>query len=114
MLNLFPPQLVSFLEKLLRSRFQVLRTHKLRLYCFIIHFSDVYEGTRMATVTDLSGIRQVIQPLEAYGTLVQRTDEEVCATTFSFLKFASVSMYLFSSPRQMLSVYYINFLVSLT
>ncbi|KAH7665408.1 amino-acid N-acetyltransferase protein [Dioscorea alata] len=47
--------------------------------------SDVYEGTRMATVTDLSGIRQVIQPLEAYGTLVQRTDEELLQTLDSFI-----------------------------
>lgn len=33
----------------------------------------------MARVSDLSGIRQIIQPLEAAGTLVRRTDEEVCA-----------------------------------
>lgn len=31
----------------------------------------------MATVADLSGIRQIIKPLEESGTLVQRTDEEV-------------------------------------
>ncbi|KAJ0961249.1 hypothetical protein J5N97_000795 [Dioscorea zingiberensis] len=47
--------------------------------------SDVYEGTRMARVTDLSGIRQVIQPLEASGTLVQRTDEELLQTLDSFI-----------------------------
>lgn len=41
--------------------------------------SDVYEGTRMARVTDLSGIKQIIQPLEDSGVLVQRTDEEVCS-----------------------------------
>ncbi|KAL6227495.1 hypothetical protein ACLB2K_001452 [Fragaria x ananassa] len=39
--------------------------------------SDVYEGTRMARVSDLSGIRQIIRPLEAAGTLVTRTDEEL-------------------------------------
>ena len=32
----------------------------------------------MATVTDLSGIRQIIEPLEEAGTLIRRTDEEVC------------------------------------
>lgn len=40
-------------------------------------FSDVYEGTRMARVTDLSGIRQIIRPLEEAGILIRRTDEEV-------------------------------------
>ena len=39
--------------------------------------SDLYEGTRMARVTDLSGIRQLILPLEEAGTLVRRTDQEV-------------------------------------
>ncbi|XP_011007859.1 PREDICTED: probable amino-acid acetyltransferase NAGS2, chloroplastic isoform X1 [Populus euphratica] len=39
--------------------------------------SDLYEGTRMARATDLAGIRQIIQPLEESGTLVQRTDEEL-------------------------------------
>ncbi|KAF9678141.1 hypothetical protein SADUNF_Sadunf07G0004100 [Salix dunnii] len=39
--------------------------------------SDLYEGTRMARVTDLAGIRQIIQPLEESGTLVRRTDEEL-------------------------------------
>lgn len=40
-------------------------------------FSDLYEGTRMARESDLSGIRQIILPLEASGTLVPRSDEEV-------------------------------------
>lgn len=31
----------------------------------------------MARVSDLSGIRQIILPLEASGTLVPRSDEEV-------------------------------------
>lgn len=33
----------------------------------------------MARVSDLSRIRQIIRPLEAAGTLVTRTDEEVHA-----------------------------------
>ncbi|XP_022962975.1 probable amino-acid acetyltransferase NAGS2, chloroplastic isoform X1 [Cucurbita moschata] len=39
--------------------------------------SDLYEGTRMARVSDVRGIRQIIQPLEMAGTLVRRTDEEL-------------------------------------
>lgn len=31
----------------------------------------------MAQVADLSGIKQLIQPLEASGVLVKRTDDEV-------------------------------------
>lgn len=31
----------------------------------------------MAKVTDLSGIRQLLLPLEESGTLIRRTDEEV-------------------------------------
>lgn len=45
--------------------------------------SDLYEGTRMAQNEDLSGIKQIIQPLEASGILVKRTDEEVCLTIVS-------------------------------
>ncbi|XP_062004870.1 probable amino-acid acetyltransferase NAGS1, chloroplastic isoform X3 [Rosa rugosa] len=47
--------------------------------------SDVYEGTRMARVSDLSGIRQIIQPLEAAGTLVTRTDEELLEALDSYV-----------------------------
>lgn len=36
----------------------------------------------MAKVTDFSAIRQIIQPLEESGTLVKRTDEEVCISVF--------------------------------
>lgn len=50
--------------------------------------SDLYEGTRTARVTDLSGIREIIQPLEASGILVRRTDEEVC--NFALSKFCYV------------------------
>lgn len=44
-----------------------------------LFLSDLYEGTRMATVADFSAVRQIIQPLEESGTLVKRTDEEVCS-----------------------------------
>ncbi|CAK7339746.1 unnamed protein product [Dovyalis caffra] len=47
--------------------------------------SDLYEGTRMARVTDLAGIRQIIQPLEESGTLVRRTDEELLKELDSFV-----------------------------
>lgn len=36
----------------------------------------------MAKVTDLAGIREIIQPLEESGTLVHRTDGEVCTPNF--------------------------------
>nr|XP_007155820.1 hypothetical protein PHAVU_003G234400g [Phaseolus vulgaris]ESW27814.1 hypothetical protein PHAVU_003G234400g [Phaseolus vulgaris] len=45
--------------------------------------SDLYEGTRMAQVTDISGIKQLIQPLQESGILVMRTDEEVCSLCLS-------------------------------
>ncbi|XP_031385895.1 probable amino-acid acetyltransferase NAGS2, chloroplastic isoform X2 [Punica granatum] len=47
--------------------------------------SDLYEGTRVATATDLSGIRQIIKPLEESGTLVRRTDEELLDALNSFV-----------------------------
>ncbi|KAK1586517.1 hypothetical protein Q3G72_003374 [Acer saccharum] len=46
--------------------------------------SDLYEGTRMARVTDLSGIRQIIQPLEESGALIRRTDEQLLKELDSF------------------------------
>ncbi|KAL5819801.1 hypothetical protein ACOSQ4_023643 [Xanthoceras sorbifolium] len=46
--------------------------------------SDLYEGTRMARVTDLFGIRQIIKPLEDSGTLIRRTDEELLKALDSF------------------------------
>lgn len=58
------------------------RQCELLLHYFVIHARGVYEGTRTARVTDLPGIRQLIQPLEVSGTLVQRTDEEVYALHF--------------------------------
>ncbi|XP_015890353.3 probable amino-acid acetyltransferase NAGS2, chloroplastic isoform X2 [Ziziphus jujuba] len=47
--------------------------------------SDLYEGTRTARVTDLSGIREIIQPLEASGILVRRTDEELLEALCNFV-----------------------------
>lgn len=47
--------------------------------------SDVYEGTRTATEADLVGIRQLLQPLEESGTLIQRTDEELLEAIDSFI-----------------------------
>lgn len=39
----------------------------------------------MAQEADLTGIRQLIQPLEESGTLVRRTDEELLKATDSFI-----------------------------
>lgn len=47
--------------------------------------SDLYEGTRMARESDVAGIRQIIQPLEDAGTLVQRTDEELLKQIDDFI-----------------------------
>ncbi|KAL6013028.1 putative amino-acid acetyltransferase nags1, chloroplastic [Asimina triloba] len=47
--------------------------------------SDVYEGTRMAKVTDLPGIRILIQPLEESGALVRRTNGELLQALDSFI-----------------------------
>ncbi|CAH2061428.1 unnamed protein product [Thlaspi arvense] len=47
--------------------------------------SDVYEGTREAKVEDLTGIRQIIKPLEESGALVRRTDEELLRALDSFV-----------------------------
>ncbi|KAF7828613.1 putative amino-acid acetyltransferase NAGS2, chloroplastic isoform X1 [Senna tora] len=47
--------------------------------------SDLYEGTRMAQDADLSGIKQLIQPLEASGVLVKRTDDELRQSLDSFI-----------------------------
>ena len=46
--------------------------------------SDLYEGTRIASVTDLSRIRQLILPLEESGKLIRRTDQEVCTLALSY------------------------------
>ncbi|MBA0628301.1 hypothetical protein Godav_023059, partial [Gossypium davidsonii] len=46
--------------------------------------SDLYEGARMAKVTDLAGIKQIIKPLEESGTLVRRTDDELLKAIDSF------------------------------
>ncbi|ONK72194.1 uncharacterized protein A4U43_C04F16750 [Asparagus officinalis] len=47
--------------------------------------SDVYEGTRMARVEDIPGIKQLIQPLEESGALIQRSKEELLKTLNSFI-----------------------------
>ncbi|KAL4577519.1 hypothetical protein LXL04_013628 [Taraxacum kok-saghyz] len=47
--------------------------------------SDLYEGTRMAKVDDLPGIRLIFKPLEDSGTLVKRTDEELLKALDSFV-----------------------------
>ncbi|XP_057449642.1 probable amino-acid acetyltransferase NAGS2, chloroplastic isoform X2 [Lotus japonicus] len=47
--------------------------------------SDLYEGTRMAQMKDISGIKQIIQPLEASGILVKRTDEELLKAMENFV-----------------------------
>ncbi|KAF5769626.1 putative amino-acid N-acetyltransferase transcription regulator GNAT family [Helianthus annuus] len=47
--------------------------------------SDLYEGTRMAKMDDLPGIRQIFKPLEDSGTLVRRTDEELLNALDSFI-----------------------------
>ncbi|KAK4749442.1 hypothetical protein SAY87_026891 [Trapa incisa] len=46
--------------------------------------SDLYEGTRVANERDLSGIRQILLPLEKSGILVKRTDEELLEVIKSF------------------------------
>ncbi|KAL2504738.1 putative amino-acid acetyltransferase NAGS1 [Abeliophyllum distichum] len=47
--------------------------------------SDLYEGTRMARVTDISGIKQLLQPLEESGTLIRRTKKELLEALDSFI-----------------------------
>lgn len=47
--------------------------------------SDLYEGTRKAEKEDFSGIKQLIQPLEATGILVKRSDEELLQTLDNFV-----------------------------
>lgn len=63
----------------------ILYNDQLLVLCVLIVsslYSDVYEGTRMAREADLDGIRQLLQPLEESGTLIRRTDEEVCYSHF--------------------------------
>lgn len=40
----------------------------------------------MAEVTDLAGLRKILQPLEASGVLVRRTDEQVCSSSLEKTK----------------------------
>ncbi|KAG6401227.1 hypothetical protein SASPL_138077 [Salvia splendens] len=39
--------------------------------------SDLYEGMRMAKVTDRHSIKQLLLPLEEFGTLIKRTEEQL-------------------------------------
>ncbi|KAK4346677.1 hypothetical protein RND71_033016 [Anisodus tanguticus] len=47
--------------------------------------SDLYEGARMARVSDIPGIKQLLQPLEDSGTLIRRTEEELVKALHSFI-----------------------------
>ncbi|XP_019195166.1 PREDICTED: probable amino-acid acetyltransferase NAGS1, chloroplastic isoform X2 [Ipomoea nil] len=47
--------------------------------------SDLYEGTRMARATDIPGIKQILQPLEEFGTLIRRTEVELLEALDSFI-----------------------------
>ncbi|GFP78893.1 probable amino-acid acetyltransferase nags2 chloroplastic [Phtheirospermum japonicum] len=47
--------------------------------------SDLYEGMRMARVTDINGIKQLLLPLEESGTLIKRTEKELLDTLDSFI-----------------------------
>ncbi|MCE3050197.1 putative amino-acid acetyltransferase nags1, chloroplastic [Datura stramonium] len=47
--------------------------------------SDLYEGTRMARLSDIPGIKQLLQPLEESGTLIRRSDEELVEALHSFI-----------------------------
>ncbi|KAH6796809.1 N-acetyl-l-glutamate synthase 2 [Perilla frutescens var. hirtella] len=47
--------------------------------------SDLYEGMRMAKVTDLYGIKQLLLPLEESGTLIKRTEEELLQALDCFI-----------------------------
>ncbi|KAL3346333.1 hypothetical protein AABB24_024995 [Solanum stoloniferum] len=47
--------------------------------------SDLYEGARMARVSDVPGIMQLLQPLEESGTLIRRTEEELVKALHSFI-----------------------------
>ncbi|XP_073144210.1 probable amino-acid acetyltransferase NAGS1, chloroplastic [Henckelia pumila] len=46
--------------------------------------SDLYEGMRMARISDLDGIKQLLLPLEESGTLIKRTREELLEAVDSF------------------------------
>ncbi|KAJ8567355.1 hypothetical protein K7X08_019563 [Anisodus acutangulus] len=47
--------------------------------------SDLYEGARMARVSDIHGIKQLLQPLEESGILIRRTEEELVKALHSFI-----------------------------
>ncbi|KAF3637537.1 Mediator of RNA polymerase II transcription subunit 19a [Capsicum annuum] len=47
--------------------------------------SDLYEGAWMARVSDIPGLKELLQPLEGSGTLIRRTDEELVKELPSFV-----------------------------
>lgn len=47
--------------------------------------SDLYEGTRMARLSDIPEIKQLLQPLEESGTLIRRSEEELVEALHSFI-----------------------------
>ncbi|KAF7809933.1 putative amino-acid acetyltransferase NAGS2, chloroplastic isoform X1 [Senna tora] len=47
--------------------------------------SDLYEGTRMAQKADIPEMLKIMQPLEASGIFVKRTDKELCESLDSFV-----------------------------
>ncbi|XP_006350620.1 probable amino-acid acetyltransferase NAGS1, chloroplastic isoform X1 [Solanum tuberosum] len=47
--------------------------------------SDLYEGTRMARLSDIPEIKQLLQPLEESGTLIKRSEEELVEALHSFI-----------------------------
>ncbi|KAL9258579.1 putative amino-acid acetyltransferase NAGS1, chloroplastic [Drosera capensis] len=46
--------------------------------------SDVYQGTRTAREVDLTGIKQLLHPMEESGILIRRSDEELLEAIGSF------------------------------
>ncbi|XP_047311800.1 probable amino-acid acetyltransferase NAGS2, chloroplastic [Impatiens glandulifera] len=47
--------------------------------------SDLYEGTRVARVSDIDGIKQIIQPLEESDELVRKSEEQMVKEVESFI-----------------------------
>lgn len=47
--------------------------------------SDLYEGMRTAKVTDLQGIKRLLEPLEDSGVLIKRSQEELLVALDSFI-----------------------------
>lgn len=56
-----------------------------------LFLSDLYEGTRMARLSDIPEIKQLLQPLEESGTLIRRSEEEVNLDAFYYGKILAKS-----------------------